>query len=42
MAAGGNDFIVKPFDPTVLLMRILLWINRGASAPRPQMPGLQG
>jgi DNA-binding response OmpR family regulator len=41
MAAGGNDFIVKPFDPTALVTRILHWIIRGTSAPRSQVPGSQ-
>lgn len=30
MAAGGNDFILKPVDPTVLLERISYWTTRRA------------
>lgn len=28
MQAGGNDFIVKPFDPVKLLERVEHWTNR--------------
>jgi DNA-binding response OmpR family regulator len=28
LAAGGNDFIVKPFDPARLLERIKHWTGR--------------
>ena len=28
LSAGGNDFIVKPFDPDKLLERIDYWVNR--------------
>ena len=28
IAAGGNDFIVKPFDPAKLLSRVEHWTNR--------------
>ncbi len=30
MSAGGNDFILKPVDPTVLLERIAYWTTRRA------------
>ena len=30
IAAGGNDFIVKPFDPEKLLSRVLHWTGRRA------------
>lgn len=30
IAAGGNDFVVKPFDPTSLRARIDQWIKRAA------------
>ena len=35
LAAGGNDFIVKPFDPLKPLERIRHWTSRsvGSSAP---------
>ena len=28
LAAGGNDFIVKPFDPDKLIERIDYWVGR--------------
>ena len=28
LGAGGNDFIVKPFDPAKLLARIRHWVGR--------------
>jgi len=28
LSAGGNDFIIKPFDPDKLLERIDYWVNR--------------
>ena len=28
LAAGGNDFIVKPFDPAKLLERVRHWVGR--------------
>lgn len=28
LSAGGNDFIVKPFDPDKLVERIEFWVNR--------------
>jgi DNA-binding response OmpR family regulator len=28
LAAGGNDFIVKPFDPDKLIERIEYWLTR--------------
>ncbi|MFI4934900.1 MAG: PleD family two-component system response regulator [Caulobacterales bacterium] len=31
IAAGGNDFIVKPFDPEKLLNRVLHWTSRRVS-----------
>jgi CheY-like chemotaxis protein len=30
IAAGGNDFIVKPFDPAKLLGRVVHWTGRRA------------
>jgi DNA-binding response OmpR family regulator len=30
--AGGNDFIVKPFDPEKLLARVDHWMGRRISA----------
>ncbi|HEY3800014.1 MAG TPA: response regulator [Caulobacteraceae bacterium] len=30
MRAGGNDFIVKPFDPERLTQRVLHWTSRRA------------
>jgi two-component system, OmpR family, response regulator len=32
---GGNDFIIKPFDPLKLLERIKYWCARQAPPPRP-------
>jgi two-component system, OmpR family, response regulator len=32
LAAGGNDFIVKPFDPEKLLARVDHWMGRRISA----------
>ncbi len=32
IAAGGNDFIVKPFDPEKLMSRVEHWTNRRLSA----------
>ena len=28
LAAGGNDFIVKPFDPDKLIERVVYWVGR--------------
>ena len=28
LAAGGNDFIVKPFDPEKLIARVVQWTGR--------------
>jgi two-component system sensor histidine kinase/response regulator len=28
LLAGGNDFIVKPFDPEKLISRVVQWTNR--------------
>jgi len=28
LKAGGNDFIVKPFDPVKLIERVEYWVNR--------------
>jgi DNA-binding response OmpR family regulator len=28
LSAGGNDFIVKPFDPDKLIERIGFWVSR--------------
>jgi CheY-like chemotaxis protein len=30
IAAGGNDFIVKPFDPEKLISRLIHWTSRRA------------
>ncbi|CAN5195733.1 hypothetical protein BH11PSE2_BH11PSE2_09400 [soil metagenome] len=32
LSAGGNDFIVKPFDPAKLLARVDHWMNRRIGA----------
>jgi CheY-like chemotaxis protein len=32
IALGGNDFVVKPYDPIKLRARIGHWIQRGATA----------
>jgi DNA-binding response OmpR family regulator len=34
LAAGGNDFIAKPFDPEKLLSRVEYWANRGVRGSR--------
>jgi DNA-binding response OmpR family regulator len=34
LAAGGNDFIVKPFDPEKLLSRVEYWATRGTRGAR--------
>jgi CheY-like chemotaxis protein len=31
LAAGGNDFIVKPFDPVKLIERVEYWVVRRAA-----------
>jgi CheY-like chemotaxis protein len=31
MVAGGNDFIVKPFDPDKLLARVIHWTSKPAA-----------
>ena len=33
MQAGGNDFIVKPFDPLKLIERIRYWMSRDVGSP---------
>ncbi len=38
VAAGGNDFLVKPFDPKKLLARVDHWVRNGLSA-KPPVPG---
>ena len=32
IAVGGNDFIVKPFDPARLVNRVVHWTNRRVGA----------
>lgn len=32
MSVGGNDFIVKPFDPVQLLERVKHWVSRRVEA----------
>ena len=32
IAVGGNDFIVKPFDPVKLVNRVVHWTNRRVTA----------
>jgi len=32
LEAGGNDFVVKPFDPAKLIARVVHWTSRPAPA----------
>jgi CheY-like chemotaxis protein len=36
LAAGGNDFIVKPFDPAKLLARVRHWTGRSVGSAAAQ------
>jgi CheY-like chemotaxis protein len=36
LAAGGNDFIIKPFDPAKLLERVRHWSGRSVGSPAAQ------
>jgi len=36
LAAGMNDFVVKPFDPDVLFTTLLHWLDLS----RPRKPGM--
>jgi CheY-like chemotaxis protein len=36
LAAGGNDFIVKPFDPAKLLARVKHWTGRSVDSAAAQ------
>jgi two-component system OmpR family response regulator len=35
VAAGGNDFIVKPYDVVKLIERVNYWVNRSAPTAAP-------
>jgi len=41
MAAGGNDFIVKPYDVVKLIERINHWVNRAPRTPVRDLEGTQ-
>ncbi|MEA2754013.1 MAG: hypothetical protein QOJ54_302 [Aliidongia sp.] len=36
LTAGGNDFIVKPFDPVKLVERVEYWLGRRVTASEAQ------
>ena len=42
LAAGGNDFIIKPFDMVKLLDRIKYWTARRIAPTLPASPGNSG
>lgn len=40
LAAGGNDFLLKPIEPAKLIARIRRWIERGPGASSAALAGV--